>query len=100
MHAKAMLIDDDLLYIGSGNFDYRTLVQDIENGFLLTGQMARDLQKLYAEYFLDLKNVRPVTDKLGVGLISKFLNPVIERWSFLPPVAAPPTGKEPQQQQQ
>jgi phosphatidylserine/phosphatidylglycerophosphate/cardiolipin synthase-like enzyme len=94
MHAKTMLIDDDLLYVGSANFDYRSTVQDIEDGFLMTGQLAKDFKDLYANFYLNPANSKPVTEKEKVGLFSWSVNILVKALALPPPVAPPAIKKD------
>jgi phosphatidylserine/phosphatidylglycerophosphate/cardiolipin synthase-like enzyme len=66
LHAKMMLIDDDLLYVGSINLNMRSFVHDNENGVLLTGKPIIDRYKdLFMNYYfphthvVDPKELKP-----------------------------------------
>jgi phosphatidylserine/phosphatidylglycerophosphate/cardiolipin synthase-like enzyme len=76
LHAKAMLIDDDVLYVGSANFDHRTFQQDVENGMLLTGAVIPQFKDIFDNQFV--KNSQLIKDKEKVGFLSRLLKPVLD----------------------
>ncbi|MGE3974258.1 MAG: phosphatidylserine/phosphatidylglycerophosphate/cardiolipin synthase family protein [Bdellovibrionales bacterium] len=52
LHAKVILIDDEVLYVGSANMNFKSMRQDIENGVLITGPTALEFQKIFDEEYL------------------------------------------------
>jgi phosphatidylserine/phosphatidylglycerophosphate/cardiolipin synthase-like enzyme len=77
MHAKAILVDDDLLYVGSANMDIRTFRQDIENGFLVTGRIATEFRDLYDGSFV--RNSKPATEREKTRLLNRVIIRILDK---------------------
>lgn len=51
LHVKSTMFDDEVLYVGSANFNYRSFFHDIENGILLTGKVVINQYKQLFDQF-------------------------------------------------
>jgi phosphatidylserine/phosphatidylglycerophosphate/cardiolipin synthase-like enzyme len=77
MHSKALMVDDDLLYIGSANMDIRTFRQDIESGFLVTGDQPTDyFRKLYDGFYM--KWATPANEEEKTKFLNRFVIRILD----------------------
>ncbi len=65
MHAKYFIVDGQIAYIGSQNFDYRSLEHVYETGLLIENEeVARRLTKLFEQDIQVAENPKLETDKV------------------------------------
>jgi phosphatidylserine/phosphatidylglycerophosphate/cardiolipin synthase-like enzyme len=84
LHAKYFLVDDDLLYVGSQNFDWRALGQIHELGVLVRQpELAAQLRRIY-----DLDWELAGAPDAMTGLPAPASPSPIERWEGVPVVTA------------
>lgn|GEM_PF-6779161 len=76
MHAKTVLVDGKVLYIGGTNFNRRSFVHDVENGFIITGaDVPQAFEKLFDTVYLP--GTDPVTERQRVKLVVRLLIPLL-----------------------
>jgi len=62
-----MLIDNELLYIGSANMNLRTFRHDIENGIVLTGPVVQEFNEYFENFYL--KNATALDSKQNTNML-------------------------------
>ena len=76
LHVKAMMVDDNLLYVGATNMNERSFIHDIESGLILFGggESFNEFKGLFDNVYK--KRSRLVKEKQKLRFFSKLLIPL------------------------
>lgn len=76
LHSKAVLVDDEVLFIGGTNLNIRSFTHDVESGFLLTSpSIIQEFNRIYDQVYL--RHSDRVVGPQKLKWISKVLIPVV-----------------------
>lgn len=76
LHSKAVLVDEEVLYIGGTNLNNRSFNHDIECGFVLSGpEIGKQFSKLFREFYV--AQSYEITEAQRISLLARIVIPIL-----------------------